>query len=685
MSHRSALAFSPLILGMLAARAHAIGLGDIHATSFINEPFKAEITLIGAKGIAEQDLILGLAANEEFARAGIEKNMALRDLRFRVDLESNPPKVVVTSPNPFREPYLNFLVSAQWPQGGLLREYTVLLDLPSDRSRLAAASLAASSLAATQGQGSRAVGSLRRDRSDIQAGDAVYGPVVTGDSAWKIAATMQRPEGMSLPALIDALVDLNPQAFTNGDPARLRVGQMLVLPEGVTPASQQSVAGNGSAEVAVPAKATGQTALSPPMPAPVESPVSPDRSAIEATNRALREAEMTTKSLAAELEAKEAKVNDLINTLDSQSAELAKLQEQIAQGATTPEAQDAGSGNADAEVLAEMQRKIDMEATRAQAMQIRAAQAEKARDEAQEMLAQAEAAKSKLVAVQAEEAGAMKTGWPGLVVALMSGFALALGPVVWFVRSRRKPVVAPVANDASTQEAGDISEWADMQQQAAPEVEPVAAAPARAALVTSKEVSARVGDTKDDMGLADIVFEPHEAQATKEDAAPVAAGVVTQDPPASTPEVEERFGAPVAEEPVEFLPTLDLDGLLESPVQAPADAGDILDLADGPDLVTETRVEVVTEATEAAVSDTVMAAEEDRDRPHASETDAAVSFADDAKTKIALADAYINLGDKDGARELLQEVIEDGVDVVDEAGVAEVVAKARELLAKIGE
>jgi len=40
------------------------------------------------------------------------------------------PYVKLSSERPVREPFLNFILEAQWPSGKLLREYTVLLDLP---------------------------------------------------------------------------------------------------------------------------------------------------------------------------------------------------------------------------------------------------------------------------------------------------------------------------------------------------------------------------------------------------------------------------------------------------------------------------------------------------------------------------------------------------------------------------
>lgn len=44
--------------------------------------------------------------------------------------EQGRPTILVTSNQPISEPFLDFLVELNWPNGRLLREYTVLLDPP---------------------------------------------------------------------------------------------------------------------------------------------------------------------------------------------------------------------------------------------------------------------------------------------------------------------------------------------------------------------------------------------------------------------------------------------------------------------------------------------------------------------------------------------------------------------------
>ncbi|WP_338801106.1 FimV/HubP family polar landmark protein [Pseudomonas sp. RSB 5.4] len=108
----------------------ALGLGDITVHSALNQPLKADIALVDAAGLSASDLSASLATADEFGRAGVERVFFLNDLKFTPILHGNRPMIRVTSRKPVNEPFLNFLVQLNQPNGRLLREYTVLIDPP---------------------------------------------------------------------------------------------------------------------------------------------------------------------------------------------------------------------------------------------------------------------------------------------------------------------------------------------------------------------------------------------------------------------------------------------------------------------------------------------------------------------------------------------------------------------------
>ncbi|WP_282385101.1 MULTISPECIES: FimV/HubP family polar landmark protein [unclassified Pseudomonas] len=108
----------------------ALGLGEITVHSALNQPFKADIALVDVGTLTQNDLSASLASANEFGRAGVERVFFLNDLKFTPILRGSRKVIRVTSGKPVNEPFLNFLVQLDQPNGRLLREYTVLIDPP---------------------------------------------------------------------------------------------------------------------------------------------------------------------------------------------------------------------------------------------------------------------------------------------------------------------------------------------------------------------------------------------------------------------------------------------------------------------------------------------------------------------------------------------------------------------------
>ncbi len=129
-----------LVASFGADVALGLGLGEIKLKSTLNEPLEAEIKLLQVRDLDDDDIFISLASKDDFARVGVDRTFFLQELRFQVITTGpNAPMVRVTTRNPVKEPYLNFLVETQWPSGRLLREYTLLMDLPAFDDTAAAA------------------------------------------------------------------------------------------------------------------------------------------------------------------------------------------------------------------------------------------------------------------------------------------------------------------------------------------------------------------------------------------------------------------------------------------------------------------------------------------------------------------------------------------------------------------
>ena len=122
--------------------ADALGLGDIHVDSALNERLSAEIEIIGATPDELDGLRAAVANRETFLLYGVERHAFLSSTTFKVGRNSQGhPILSIRSGDSYTEPVVNLLVDLHWPKGELVREYTLLLDPPNfgDNVRLAEA------------------------------------------------------------------------------------------------------------------------------------------------------------------------------------------------------------------------------------------------------------------------------------------------------------------------------------------------------------------------------------------------------------------------------------------------------------------------------------------------------------------------------------------------------------------
>ena len=121
-----------LVLALLAGPAFALGLGQIEVKSRHGQPLLAEIPIISSDPAELEQLQARLASPETFTRIGLDPPSGLvSDLQFAVALDpQGRPVIRITTVAPVQEPLLTFLVEVDWGQGRLVREYSALVDAP---------------------------------------------------------------------------------------------------------------------------------------------------------------------------------------------------------------------------------------------------------------------------------------------------------------------------------------------------------------------------------------------------------------------------------------------------------------------------------------------------------------------------------------------------------------------------
>ncbi len=277
MVRKLALAVS-LAMGTLPMSVYALGLGGMTTHSALNEKFKADIELISVKKGQLDTLKASLAPADVFNRMGVERTIFLTRLKFRpMRLKDGRAVIRVTSSDPIREPFLDFFIKLDWPNGQAVKEYTALLDPPSLTKRRAAKIRAAKAQAAAKQSSSSAestkAGASSRPRRT--ATDGEYGPVATNETLWEIADDL-RPEGISIHQMMMAMYQANPQAFVNNNINLLKKGQVLKVPT-----AEEITIGRSEAVAAFQEATAGGTSSATEAPAAAESPAEGNPAATE--------------------------------------------------------------------------------------------------------------------------------------------------------------------------------------------------------------------------------------------------------------------------------------------------------------------------------------------------------------------------------------------------------------------
>ena len=111
--------------------AIALGLGDLRVESILNQKLNARIDLVKLKAGDIDAMSVRLADLEAFESAGLERSHLLSQIKFQaVSTAESAGYIQVTSKENIREPYLNFIIEVQWPNGKVMREYTALIRVP---------------------------------------------------------------------------------------------------------------------------------------------------------------------------------------------------------------------------------------------------------------------------------------------------------------------------------------------------------------------------------------------------------------------------------------------------------------------------------------------------------------------------------------------------------------------------
>ena len=213
-----------------SASVHALGVGEIKTHSALNQLLNAQIPLVGSKKEDPSNIRISIASREAFAKAGIDRPHYLTELKFTPTLAKNGEITVdVSSSSTIKEPFVNFILEVEWPQGRTLKEFTILLDPPVTMSGVRTTPIALPETPAITATAPQAVSQLISPATT--ASSSQYGATKSSDTVWSIAKKlMNNNHTATHQQMMLALYDNNPEAFYKNNINALKKGAILQIP-----------------------------------------------------------------------------------------------------------------------------------------------------------------------------------------------------------------------------------------------------------------------------------------------------------------------------------------------------------------------------------------------------------------------------------------------------------------------
>lgn len=236
-TRRLALAIA---LGTTAGQAYAFGLGGVKVQSYLGQPLQAEIDITQLSADEASSLKVGVASPDAFQAAKLHYSSVLAGVQISLERRADGQAYLrVISNSPVREPFLDLLIRAQWANGQLSRDYTLLLDPPNFQEAPRTAQVPVQTAPPVQPLPPQQMAAPAAPALQLppHAAPATRAPaeftgsyvVKKGDTLNKIANDTG-VEAVSLDQMLTAIYRANQSAFINRNINLVKAGAVLQIP-----------------------------------------------------------------------------------------------------------------------------------------------------------------------------------------------------------------------------------------------------------------------------------------------------------------------------------------------------------------------------------------------------------------------------------------------------------------------
>lgn len=234
MLRRYTVTFFGLLLSVAASHTLGLSLGSAVVESSVNQPLSLRIEILELGEIRADDVSIQMASTEDFIRLGIDPLELLSSVSFLTQETSDGVYVLLASSEIIRESYLSFVLETRWPSGRLLSEYRVSLDLSvySDTDQVENRIQQPISNILDSPESINEAGSILAESEAEQTNLSGQDVIETNDGSTliRIARQIRPDETVSLQQTMIAIQSLNPEAFADGNINRLLIGKVLRVP-----------------------------------------------------------------------------------------------------------------------------------------------------------------------------------------------------------------------------------------------------------------------------------------------------------------------------------------------------------------------------------------------------------------------------------------------------------------------
>jgi pilus assembly protein FimV len=212
-----------LYLCILCSSAFSLTLGNLTLYSSLNQPLQASIEILNANNLAANEILPNLASADDFKLANLERPNFLSDIKCEIIENNKNNKVIfISTANPIQHPSIELLIEIHWPEGRMLKEYSLLL---TPYHTMPATSITKESPA------HKKVIQPPLKTQKTKATKFAFYRTKKGDTLWSIASMVAEKRGISVQQSMDLIFNSNPSAFVDGDKTKLQVDYKLNLPD----------------------------------------------------------------------------------------------------------------------------------------------------------------------------------------------------------------------------------------------------------------------------------------------------------------------------------------------------------------------------------------------------------------------------------------------------------------------